>query len=307
MAGRSIRIFLVDGSASGVRTAELGLSTIKAVVVPRASLSAVTGRRELQKTGVYVLVGADPQQTGRKKLYVGEGDTVLTRLLAHNVDPDKDFWEEAVVFVSKDENVTKAHVRYLEAKLIGLATAAKRATTANGTSPSDQGRLPEADEVEMGEFVDQARLLLGTLGYSFFEPSSTQADQTEINELPASTPEFGYSGEGFSATCRVDLGSGLIVVREGSQARRNEAPAMAPTYRNLRAELLASGVLERRDDRLVFMQDYAFTAPTAAAQVVSGQTVSGRQAWRHAATEETFGEWQERILSGVGNDRRTDS
>src|SRR5262249_23509585 len=151
--------------ASGLRTAELGLSTIKALVVPRASLSAATKRTEVQRTGVYILIGRDSDKPGVLKVYFGEGDTVLTRLSAHDKDPEKDFWEDAVVFVSKDENLTKAHGRYLESRLIRLANDAKRCTVTNGTQPPEQGKLPEADEVEMEEFITQARLLLGTLGY----------------------------------------------------------------------------------------------------------------------------------------------
>ena len=134
--GRSIRIFLVDGTPSGVRTAELGLSTIKALAVPRASLSTVTSRSELEKTGVYVLIGVDADSPGRKKIYIGEGDTIINRLSAHNKAEDKDFWDECVLFVSKDQNLTKAHVRYLEGRLIKLAAESKRATLTNGTAPS---------------------------------------------------------------------------------------------------------------------------------------------------------------------------
>lgn len=120
LPGRSIRIFLVDGTASGLRTAELGLSTIKALVVPRASLSNLTKRPELGKTGVYVLIGPDTTIPGRRKIYIGEGDAILTRLTAHNRDTDKDFWDEAVILVSKDENLTKGHARFLEARLISM-------------------------------------------------------------------------------------------------------------------------------------------------------------------------------------------
>ena len=82
---------------------------------------------------MYVLVGGDSDKPGFRKIYIGEGDTILPRLISHNSDDSKDFWSEAVVFVSKDENLTKAHARYLEARLIALAKEAKRATVANGT------------------------------------------------------------------------------------------------------------------------------------------------------------------------------
>src|SRR5262249_10464511 len=149
---------------------------------------------------------------GRKKLYVGEGDSVISRLAAHNKDPDKDFWEEAIVFTSKDQNLTKAHVRYLEARLISLAGEAKRATVANSTTPNEQGRLPEPDEVEMEEFIPQPRFLLGTRGYDLFAPfTPPQRDELSATK-GGSELILSYAGEGYSATCVVDQKSGQFIV-----------------------------------------------------------------------------------------------
>lgn len=295
MGGRSIRIFLVDGSASGLRTAELGLSTIKALVVPRASLAAAAKRSELSRTGVYVLVGPDTERPGTRKIYVGEGDTILTRLTAHNRDIDKDFWTEAVVLVSKDEALTKGHVRFLEARLIKLATDAKRSTVTNGTAPSDQGRLPEADEVEMTEFIDQARLLLGSLGYDVFEPMSAGRDQVTA-QAPGTLPEFSYSGVGFSADCIVDSSTGQYIVKKGSKARKEVADSLSRTYKGLREQLLESRVLVPDGTSCIFSQDYAFDSSSAAAGVVSGQSINGRKAWKHKLTGKTIGEWEDELL-----------
>ncbi len=297
MPGRSIRIFLVDGIASGLRTAELGMSTIKALVVPRASLSTVAKRTEVQRTGVYILVGRDSDKAGVLKVYFGEGDTVLTRLSAHDKDPDKDFWEEAVVFVSKDDNLTKAHGRFLESRLIAMARQAKRCTVTNATEPPDQGRLPEADEVEMEEFIAQARLLLGTLGFDLFSPLVESTPARADGATPQSKAvEFIYSGDGFFATCVVDSASGQFVVRKGSLARKEEAPALQPGYRLLRAQLKESGVLKEDGDGFRFVQDHPFNAATPAAQVVSGQTINGRIAWKLRDGSLTFAEWQDTKL-----------
>lgn len=300
MAGRSIKIFLVDGSASGLRTAELGLSTLKAMVIPRASLSIVAKRIEPQKTGVYILIGADLEKLGQKKIYIGEGDTILTRLNSHNKDETKDFWEEAVLFVSKDENLTKAHVRYLEARLISLAYNAKRATVANATAPTEQGKLPEADEADMEEFISQARILLGTLGYDLFEPISS--GQVPINaeaQSDIAQKEFKYFGEGFDAKCVVDLEAGQFIVKSGSKAKKNAAPALTASYINLRSTLINNGVLIESDEKngYVFSQDYSFTSITAAAQVVSGTTVNGRTAWKALEDNKTFARWQDDLLA----------
>lgn len=310
MVGRSIRIFLVDGTSSGTRTAELGLSTIKALVVPRASLSAVTQRPETQKTGVYVLLGQDSENASQKRIYIGEGDTIINRISAHNKDADKDFWDEAVLFVSKDENLTKAHVRYVEARLITLAKTAKRSVVTNGTAPSEQGKLPEPDEVEMEEFIAQARLLLGALGYDLFEPlrapstPAQVAQPTQQQTSPPPPPEFKFAGDSFDATCVVDLDAGQFIVKSGSKARKLETPSLQPTYKNLRAQLIQNGVLEDSDDfSYQFTQDFAFSAPTPAAQVVCGSTANGRTAWKSVEDSTTFADWQDAQLPTNGNDQ----
>lgn len=294
MPGRSIRIFLVDGNSSGVRTAELGLSTIKALAVPRASLATITSRDEVGKTGVYVLIGNDSEVPGLKKIYIGEGDALITRLSAHNKDEDKDFWDECVLFVSKDQNLTKAHVRYVEGRLIQLAVSAKRANLANGTAPSVQGWLPEADEVEMEEFIVQARLLLGTLGYDLFEQQSSTESHAITPALPVSSerPVFRFAGEGYNAICTVDSDAGQFVVTADSIVRKQETQSLQPTYKNLRAQLIASGILiDYSDISFRFVQDYSFSSPTAAAQVVGGFPVSGRAAWRMDGGK-SLADWQ---------------
>lgn len=302
MVGRSIRIFLVDGVATGTRTAELGLSTIKALVIPRASLSAATLRSEPQKTGVYVLVGQDSDIPNLRRIYIGEGDTIINRISLHNKDPEKDFWDEVVLFVSKDENLTKAHVRYVEARLIALAKSAKRSVVTNGTDPSEQGKLPEPDEVEMEEFIAQARLLLGALGYDIFEPAkaqlSPQPQQTTAQQIPSSVPPmFKFAGANFDATMRIDQNSGQFVVFSGSKARKTETPSLQPTYKNLRAQLVQNGVLVDLDDNTFeFSQDFAFSAPTPAAQVVCGSTANGRTAWKQEDGNTTFADWQDAQL-----------
>lgn len=298
MPGRSLRIFLVDGVASGLRTAELGLSTIKALVVPRASLSAATKRPEVQRTGVYILIGPDTQKPGVLKVYFGEGDAVITRLSAHDKDPDKDFWADAVVFVSKDENLTKAHGRFLESRLIRFANEAKRCTVTNGTQPPDQGKLPEADEVEMEEFITQARLLLGTLGFDLFSPA-LELPKSMASSAGTIEPhiELTYSGEGYSATCTVDTSSGQFIVRKDSKARTQESPSLPQTYKDLRAHLIGTGVLAKDADGLRFTQDYSFSAISPAAQVVSGISVNGRIAWKLKDGSMSFAEWQEKRLA----------
>jgi len=72
--------------------------------------------------------------------------------------------------VSKDENLTKAHARFLESQLIQLTKQAGTVTLANGTAP-DFPRLPEADRADMAFFIEQLRTVLPILGFDLFRPA----------------------------------------------------------------------------------------------------------------------------------------
>lgn len=263
-----------DGSPSGLRTAEIGMSTVKGVACSRTSLEQLARRPESRRTGVYILFGPDPAIVGRTAIYVGEGDAVLDRIASHDKDASKDYFEKVLLFVSKDENLTKAHVRWLEARLVERAHAANRATVKNGTGPIG-GNLPEADAAEMGEFLEQAVLLAATLGLGVFESASSVVEGASTAMV---TYEVVLKGDGFNATAV--LADGEVIVRKGSLCRAYEAPSLNANSVALRAELKSTGVLEVTEAGLLFMQDYAFGSPSGAAQVVCGASVNGWDAWK---------------------------
>ena len=164
--GRSIRVYLVDGTPGGLLTAEIMNWTGHIVAAPRSDLAALLKRPETSRTGVYVLLGDDPETFGGTVAYIGEGDDVGTRLRQHARAEEhggKDFWDRAIVFTSKDANLTKAHARYLESGFIALAQQARRARLVNGTAPPPLP-LPEADVSDMEYFIAQAKIILPVLG-----------------------------------------------------------------------------------------------------------------------------------------------
>jgi hypothetical protein len=154
-------MFLVDGTSQGMRTAEVGNWTGLALVCPRTDLVRLGARPEIRRTGVYILVGPSESSASGHAVYVGEGDDVWARLSSHDVQ--KDFWTWVVILVSKDENLTKAHVRWLEARLVSDILKAKRAENANGNEPGGN-KLPESDAADMETYYENVRLLLPTLG-----------------------------------------------------------------------------------------------------------------------------------------------
>jgi hypothetical protein len=299
MAGKTIKIFLVDGVPTGLKTAELSLSVIKGVFVPRASLESLEKREEGQKTGVYILIGPDDDKIGFQKVYMGEADVVIQRLKKHDSDDSKDFWEKAVFFISKDENLTKAHVRYLEAKLIAMTKESKLCNVINGTAPIP-GKLPECDIEEMEEFLKQAGILLGTLGINILDnkeavPKSASPGKNK-KEL-----ELFYKGDGFEAQCIVDSAEGNFVVKKGSKARLNEAPALNDGTRNLRRFLIEKNVWEKNGTGYLFKQDHPFSSVSTTAQVVSGTAINGKIAWK-LKDGSTYKQFLEEKLKGNEDD-----
>jgi hypothetical protein len=157
--GKQIRIYLADGIPGGLLTAEIMNWTGHVVAAPRSDLRALSQRQETSRTGVYILLGDDPEILGGTLAYISEGDDVGQRLSQHARVEDqggKDFWDRAVVLTNKDANLTKAHVRYLESRFITLARQAGRSRLTNGTFPSPLP-LPEADVSDMEYFIAQAR------------------------------------------------------------------------------------------------------------------------------------------------------
>ncbi len=163
MAGKQVKLFLVDGTPGGITTAEITNWTGHVVSGPRSKLADLMTREETKRTGAYLLLGDHPTAVGETRCYIGEADEIRTRLKEHAGNRGKDFWNRVVIITSKDANLTKAHGRYLEARLISLAVAAGRSHVENGTNPPTPS-LPEADVSDMDYFVDQLKIVLPVLG-----------------------------------------------------------------------------------------------------------------------------------------------
>ncbi|MCP5425356.1 MAG: GIY-YIG nuclease family protein [Gammaproteobacteria bacterium] len=133
--GRTVRLFLADGNSAGLITAEIMNWSGHVLAGPRSGLNKFLGRPELDRTGVYFLFGRDIEDPDTLKVYIGESDNVRTRLSRHNTDESNAFWERTCVVTSKDQNITKAHARYLESRLIAIARETSRAALANSATP----------------------------------------------------------------------------------------------------------------------------------------------------------------------------
>lgn len=267
----TLTIFVADGDPDGLQLIERSNWNGKAIVFPRATYAEVKGRDEFAQTGVYVLLGPDEQGDG-DLVYVGEGDLVRDRFNQHL--SQKDFWTRAVFFVAGPGQLNKAHVKYLEHRLVDLGNRAKRARMDNGNTPSAPN-LSEPDRAAMDVFLANMLGILPLLGVDAFEQSSAAEVTTDRIPLLICTSSKA-SGRGKDTPRR-------FVVMEGSLAAVQEVPSMAKHaagISKLRQKLLDNGVLVLDGSHLRFTQDYTFTSPSHASSTMLGRNSNGRTEWK---------------------------
>ena len=266
MEAATIKLFLVHGSPNGLRTAELSYWSGKAIEAPRNELSSLLKRDELTSPGFYLLTGVDPE-TGEKTIYIGEAENVSSRLKSHS---SKDFWNAATVFVSKDENLTKAHIRYIEGKLISMAVDLSSSVVIN--SVSSGSKLPESDAAEMDVFLQKTLQLLPVLGITELN-KSVEPPTVEKDILFCKIKGLVAKGNRTS--------SGFIVYA-GSQAVYDHRPS-AKQSRKKREKLIEDGLLIKKEDYLIFSKDIEFGSPSTAATVVRGGASNGLTDWKNSS------------------------
>lgn len=285
----SLRIFVADGDPDGLRIVEKSNWIGKALVFPRALLPQVKARPELAQTGVYLLLGPRPDGEG-EMLYVGEGDPIRPRLESHYAQ--KDFWTRAIGFTTATAGqLNKAHVQFLEARLIALARAAKRVPLDNANQPT-QPSLSEADRADMEVFLAHMLGMLPVLGVHAFEQARQSVPRAVMqvpsavpfsDEQPPLVPEaavLSCVGKGFEALGS-DAAQGFVVF-SGSGVSMSVGASLTGNVERLRKDLLATGVLKADGNVLRFTQDYAFSSPSTAASVVLGRSANGRIEWKDA-------------------------
>ena len=266
MQAATIKLFLVHGSPNGLRTAELSNWSGKAIAAPRTEISEILKREELDSPGFYLLTGVDPD-SGDKAIYIGEAENVSNRLKGH---AGKDFWNSVTVFVSKDENLTKAHIRYLEGILIKLANGNGSSVVMN--SASSGAKLPESDAAEIDVFLQKCLQLLPVLGITDFNQtveSSNAKEELLYCKIKGHTATGKRTANGF-------------VVFAGSKAVLEHRPS-AKRMKEKREQLIEKGHLKQEGDCLVFTKDIEFGSPSTAGSVVRGGNTNGLTNWKNSA------------------------
>lgn len=261
----SLRIFVLGGEFEGVRLVEKSNWNGLGLVCPRATFGKAKSRLEFNRTGVYVLSGPE-EQAGQLKIYIGEGDPNRPRLEQHYAK--KDFWTTLFLFTSKDEYLNKAHIQFLEARLISLAAGAKRCELDNGNQPNLPS-MSEADIAEAEAFLKEMLICFPVLGLNVFEtPSKGQPGRRTLVLKGKGIEAKGYeSSEGF-------------VVLANSLAVREAVPSIHRFMLDMRDSLVKRGVFHAEGSAYQLTQDYVFDSPSTAAGVLLGRSANGRLEWK---------------------------
>lgn len=261
----------------------------------RSDLADLLKRDEAQRTGAYFLLGEDESAVGNTRCYIGEADVVAERLREHQ--RKKDFWDRVVVITSKDANLTKAHGRYLESRLIELATSAGRVRVENGTAPSPPP-LPEADASDMDYFVSQLEIVLPVLGINairVLKPRVTAPSDTSESPLfYLRNGKLGVDARARQIDGEFTMLEGSFVVAEWHGVGKAESTIKAyASYRAQHEQLLADGAIITEAGRGRVAKTIPFTSPSTAGAVALGRSCNGRLEWV-ADDGSTFGVWESR-------------
>lgn len=290
--GRSLELFFVDGTPDGIMTAEVFNWTGHVLKTPRTRLGDALRRSAAATTGVYLLLG---DREGAPLAYIGEAENIARRIKEH--DASRDWWSDLVVITTGSDALNKAHVKYLEARLIEVARSARTRELENATTPP-RNSLSEAGRANMEEFLETLFLVLPAIGIDLFTLGVRPSREPEIPGKEVEKFRLVTKRNGVDAIARLE-GSDFIVEAGSMMRPRWEGQGEHDFgYAQLHRDLVAKGIIEGETGRMT--NDYAFRSPSAAAAVANGRPANGRIEWKHCTTGQTYKEWEADRLNDQG-------
>ena len=273
--GKSIELFLVNGSADSLITAELSNWNGKAIKIPRIEVASCN-RDDITQAGVYFLFCKEDD--GSDSVYIGEAENVKERLVQHLRDyqseKEKYYWSTAAIFIGRDLN--KALIRYLENRFVEIARACKRYTVLTKNTYKNTV-MKESQIAVMEEFVDNVKTLISALGYKVLEPlnkpvvvSNEGSDNAETEDLSLHL-ERTIKGVGKVEADGVRTSEGFVVLQGSHIAVEDDDTIPAVLKEQRRKVSVVDGVLQ---------EDVLFSSPSYAAMFVIGKSANGLTSWK---------------------------
>lgn len=286
--GRSLELYFIDGKPDGMLTAEVFNWTGHVLMTPRTRIIEALKRREVEYTGVYILLGET--ETG-PMAYIGEAEDLGARLRGHVAK--KDWWETAVLITSAANNLHKAHVKYLESRLVEMVQKTKRMPLENGNAPT-RSSLSEAATANMEDFLDTLMMVLPAIQVDMFVDKVRVGNGEKVAPTEAMLPLFEIYKPHLQIEANAALSKNEFVVLAKSRGRAEWVGKASYNsgYRKLRDNLLATGILIIEGNAAVFQKNYSFSSTSAAAAVVQGRQSNGPSNWTLKGTDQTYADWE---------------
>lgn len=282
MRGKSIKLYIMGEKYKSLKTAELSNWTGKAYIGQRKHVQMLQYIEELATPGIYILI-SEIEDSYQKKVYIGEADEVNKRIAEHF--KQKDWWNDFVIFISKDTNLTKAHVRYLERELYEVALKNKTTIeTTNGNTPPGS-KMPVSECDDMSDFNDNIIFVLNNLGIIDFTKTQTNSQNMDNSRKESDVFYMSVTGaKGESAKeAKLIIIEGTYRLLTGSFIRKDHVSSFAShNYAKLRRQLEEEGFFESSESESHFRlcKDIDFKSPSAAAAIVRNSSMNGRKEWK---------------------------
>lgn len=266
---KTIQIFLPEGDPRGIRIAEITTRIVQVIEVPRSLLADFIKMPESDQVAVYFLFG-ESEDGAENKVYIGQTGDLRARLTKHN--KDKDFWERALILISKTNSMTQTHALFLEWFCIQEAKKSGRYYMENGTGGT-KPHTPKPLEADCYEIYSTGHTLLASLGYPVFDSvvknqSTSQNDEVFYCKASGTNGMGLYTEEGF-------------VVLKGSVGRKENVQSIKGTAgERLRERLIESGIMRIVGETVVFEKNHLFKSPSMAALSLLGRTCNGWFDWK---------------------------
>lgn len=267
--GKSIELFLVNGTADSLITAELSNWNGKALKIPRIEVVACN-RDDIVQAGVYFLFCKEDD--GSDSVYIGEAENVKERLVQHIRDyqseKEKYYWNTAVIFIGRDLN--KALIRYLENRFVEIARNCKRYQVLTKNTYKNTV-MKESQVAVMEEFVDNVKILINALGYKVLEPVLQSDANTSVTD-----DELLYISTGGATAVGRVTPEGFVVLKGAIVNEKTSMKSLSAGLIKLREKYFNDG----RVKDLLTTEDILFSSSSAAADFVLGYSVSGPRTWK---------------------------
>lgn len=258
--GKTVTTYLIDGDPKGTQYVFISNKICKMFVIPRANLSILNERPDLQTPAFYILLGED--ESTKPKAYIGETENFKERVKDH--DSKKAFWQKALIFISKDAAMTKADVQYLEHKAISEARKANAFVLDENKQTPKAPNLPEYQKDTVDEFFEDIKFLTSFTGCAIFDIVETKKQHLFYAK------NRGCNAMGFYNS------SGFTVLKESVITKGN---TNSFTWAEKREKLIKE-YTSLKDGNLIMDSDITFSTPSTAADFCLGRSCNGWIIWK---------------------------